>query len=229
MPQSDAITAVLARTDLFKELSCADLSACETAFRESRFAKGELPFARGDPGARLYLIADGRVRVAVVTDKGRELSFRHAAAGVLLGEIAALDGEPRSSDAVVLSPVTAYSLERGAFEQLYSTHGAVATSLIAFLCRRIRDTSGQLEAIALYPVEARLARFLLFALGNRQAAAGRRIPLELGFSQSELAQLLGANRPKVNAALSLFERAGAIGRTICDPVKLAQIAEGEEA
>lgn len=200
-------------------------------FRESRFAKGELLFARGDPGGHLYLIADGRVRVAVVTDEGGELSFRHAAAGDLLGEIAALDREPISSDIVALRPETACSFEREAFEQLYATHGAAATSLIAFLCRRIRDTRGQLEAIALCPVETRLARFLLLAIGNGQvlaigngqAAAGKRIPL------SELAQLLGANRPNVNAALGLLERAGAIGRTIYDTVKLTQIAQGEEA
>jgi len=53
--------------------------------------------------------------------------------------------------------------------------------------------------------------------------------LRLQFSQSELAQLLGANRPNVNAALGLLERAGAIGRTIYDTVKLTQIAQGEEA
>jgi hypothetical protein len=103
-------------------------------------------FGRGETGSRLFLIAEGRVRLAVMTDEGRELSFRHAVAGDILGE---------------------------------------------------------------------------------------RIPLELGFSQSELAQLLGASRPKVNAAMGLLESADAIKRTIdrifCDPEKLARLAKGNDA
>ena len=83
--------------------------------------------------------------------------------------------------------------------------------------------------IALYPVEVRLARFLLIALKGQSSQGGKRIPLELGFSQGELAQLLGASRPKVNLALGFLEEAGAIGRTpdrlFCDPAILARIAE----
>jgi CRP/FNR family cyclic AMP-dependent transcriptional regulator len=77
-------------------------------------------------------------------------------------------------------------------------------------------------------LHVRLARFLLFALGDRRAPPGKRIPLDLGFSQGELAQLLGASRPKVNSALGELESAGAIVRTLdrlfCDPDKLAEIA-----
>ena len=152
-------------------------------------------------------------------------------AGSIVGEIAALDGEPRSADAQALSDVLAYSLERNAFTTLCAAHPAILMALVRFLCRRVRDTSNQLEAIALYPIETRLARFLLVALGNRTTDPGKRIPLDLGFSPSGLAQLLGASQPKVNAALGLLEEMDAIKRTIdrvfCDPVKLAQIAQGD--
>jgi CRP/FNR family cyclic AMP-dependent transcriptional regulator len=232
MAKTETITPLLARTDLFNGLDAALLAACAAAFREIQFAKGEMLFGRGETGSRLYLIAEGRVRVAVVTDEGRELSFRHATSGDLVGEIAALDGGPRSADAAALSAVVAYSLERHALNELCATHPAISTALVKYLCRRIRDTSNQLEAIVFYPIEVRLARFLLVALGDRKAATGKRIPLDLGFSQSELAQLLGASRPKVNAALGLLENMDAIKRTIdrlfCDTEKLAQIAQGDD-
>jgi CRP/FNR family transcriptional regulator, cyclic AMP receptor protein len=232
MAKTEAIIPLLARTDLFRGLDAKYLTACAAAFREIAFAKGKTLFTRGDVGNRLYLIAEGRVRVAVVTDEGRELSFRHATTGDLVGEIAALDGGPRSADAMALTPVLAYSLERSALDELCATHAAITTALIVYLCRKIRDTSDQLEAIAFYPIEVRLARFLLVALGNRKAETGKRIPLDLGFSQGELAQLLGASRPKVNAALGWLENADAIKRTIdrvfCDPAKLAQIAQGDD-
>jgi len=233
MARIGSIIPLLAQTDLFKGLDAPHLATCAAAFHEISFSKGETLFVRGDVGSRLYLIAEGRVRLAIVTEEGRELSFRHATSGDLVGEIAALDGGPRSADALALSQVVAYGLERSALTELCAAHSAVMSALVRNLCRRIRDTSSQLEAIALHPIEVRLARFLLVALGERKAEPGKRIPLALGFSQTELAQLLGASRPKVNAALGWLEEQEAIKRTIdrlfCDPLKLAQIAQAEDA
>lgn len=110
---------------------------------------------------------------------------------------------------------------------------SLLSAVIAFLCRRQRETTSQLEGIALHPLDVRLARFLLLALGSRQAPPGKRLPLDLGFSQGELAQLLGASRSKVNIALGELESAGAIGRTLdrlfCDAVKLAEIVRRGDA
>jgi CRP/FNR family transcriptional regulator, cyclic AMP receptor protein len=118
MAKPASLIALLEQTDLFKGLESKYLIACAAAFREILFAKGEMLFARGEAGNRIYLIAAGRVRFAVVTDEGRELSFRHAIVGDLVGEIAALDGEPRSADALALNAVVAYSLERSALSEL---------------------------------------------------------------------------------------------------------------
>jgi CRP-like cAMP-binding protein len=218
---------------LFGGLSREDLDACVALFREVHFDKGAMVFARGDPGTHLYVVREGRVRLAITSEEGRELSFRHAVAGDLFGEIAALDGSARTADATALTPVATYALEREAFRDLWSRRPGISAGVVACLCRRLRDTSAQLGAIALHPLEARLARFLLVALGKPQPSPGKRVPLELGYSQGELAQLLGASRPKVNAALGALESAGAVKRTLdrlfCDPAKLADIARDRDA
>jgi CRP/FNR family transcriptional regulator, cyclic AMP receptor protein len=232
MSKLETISKLLSQTEIFAGLPDSDLQKCAGAFREAHFAKGEMLFARGDPGTGLYLIAEGRVRLAISSDEGRELSFRHASAGDLFGEIATLDGGPRTAEATALTAITAYALDRNMLRELMSQRPAIAIKLIEFLCKRVRETSSQLEAIALHPLHVRLARFLIFALGDRQAPAGKRVPLELGFSQGELALLLGATRPKVNEAFGVLEKAGAIGRTIdrifCDPAKLAEIARQDD-
>jgi CRP-like cAMP-binding protein len=225
----ETIARLLASTDLFKVLAADDLAACAAKFRVTRFAKGQILFGRGDPGTHLYVVAEGQVRLAIATSDGRELSFQIAAVGDLIGEIAVLDGGLRSAEATALTPVKTYALERNAFRELWSAHPGISNAVISFLCRRLRDVSDRLEAIALYPLEVRLARFLFVALAGRQAPPGRRVPLELGFTQSELAMLLGASRPKINLALGVLEKAGAVGRTsdrlFCDPAKLASIAQ----
>src|SRR4051794_38171137 len=205
----ERLLRLLAGTDLFKGLAAEDLADCAAKFREARFAKGQILFTRGDAGTHLYLVTEGQVRLAIGTSEGRELSFQIAVPGDLFGEIATLDGQPRSAEATALTPVSAYMLERSAFRDLWSTHAAIANSIIAFLCWRLRNASDRLETIALYPMEVRLARFLLVALGDRQAPPGRRVPLELGFSQSELALLPGASRPDVHGALGHLAEARA--------------------
>lgn len=232
MSEDGRLIELLAGTELFRTLATEDLAVCGASFRQARFDKGEMLFARGDPGTNLYVVSEGQVRLAIATSEGRELSFEIAGPGALFGEIALLDGWPRSAEATALIPTIAYALDRNEFHRLRSIRPAISDAVISFLCRRLRDISDKLESIALYPMDIRLARFLLTALGDRQAPPGRRVPFELKFSQSELALLLGASRPKINAALGTLESAGAIGRTadrlFCDRAKLALIAQRDD-
>lgn len=225
----DNLVSLLTRTELFGGLPPGVVAQVANRFHTVQFKRGHTIYARGDAGNTLYLISSGQIRFSVVSGDGRELSVRVAKGGEIIGEIAVLDRQPRTATAVAISAVSAYSLTRTELDQLLLREPQLARNAIDFLCHRLRDTTDQLELIALYPVEVRLARFLLVALKGQRSQSGKRIPLELGFSQGELAQLLGASRPKVNLALGFLEEAGAIGRTpdrlFCDPAILARIAE----
>ena len=78
--------------------------------RDARYRAGQSIFERGDPGNVMYLVLEGRVRLSVSTAEGRELSFTHAVAGDIFGEIAALDRSPRSANASALTDVRMKSL-----------------------------------------------------------------------------------------------------------------------
>src|SRR5262249_16488507 len=194
------VIAILRRRRLFGGLEPDDLAACAKAFTEKHLDKGQTLFLRGDPGTHLYLVEAGRIRLATSTANGRRLTFQHATEGDLFGEIAALDGKPRTADATAITEAKLLCLERVAFRELCAAPPEGAAGVVTFLSRRIRQMTPQFESVALEPLYIRLARFILSALGSHTAPPGRRIPLELGFSQSELSQLLGASRPKVNAA-----------------------------
>jgi CRP-like cAMP-binding protein len=226
---SEKVISLLSRTSLFGGLEADDLAACAVAFREKHFAKGQTLFLRGDPGTHLYVIETGRVRLAISSARGRRLTFQIAAGGDLFGEIAALDDKPRTADATALTDVTVHCLEQRQFREIWSTRPALAMRVVLFLCGRLRQMTNQIESVALEPVDVRLARFILSSLGAHSAPPGKRLPVELGFSQGELSQLLGASRPKVNAAIASLEKAGAVRRTLdrlfCDPAALARIAQ----
>ncbi len=213
---------------VFVGIAPQEARALLEAFRPVAYGAGETIFTQSDRGEFMLIVSTGRVRLSLVSEDGRELNLRHATTGHVLGEIAALDGGPRSATAVAIDAVTAMKLTRTELRALLRTHPALAERFLTWLCGRLRETTEQLEAIALHPLDVRLARFLLFALQGRTAPEGRRIALELGFSQGELAQFVGGSRPKVNIALGLLESAGAIKRTsdrlFCDPERLREIA-----
>jgi len=114
---------------------------------------------------------------------------------------------------------------------LIEANPKLAGAAIRFLCARLRETDQRLEAIALHRIEVRLARLILSALKSQPPAKGPKVKLDLGMSQSELALLIGASRPKVNIALTMLEEMGAIERAgtslMCDVGVLEGIADME--
>jgi CRP/FNR family transcriptional regulator, cyclic AMP receptor protein len=223
-----AVAELLAATGLYDALSPEALASCARDFVEQRFKAGATVFSRGDPGEQMFVVADGRVRLSVMSEDGRELSVRHAGPGALLGEIAVMDGGPRTADAIAMTDLRLHGVSRARLLAQAEAHPSVARGMIGLLCKRLRETTDQLEGIALHPIDVRLARFLLVALGDRKPEPGKRIPLDLAISQTEMAQLLGASRSKVNVALGALEKTGALKRTsdrlFLDPALLRDVA-----
>lgn len=230
MTTQTGITDLLASTKLFSDLGDDELAAIAKEMREVKFSSGQLIFSRGDEGRDVFLVAKGRVRLSVLTPEGRELSFAHAEPGDMFGEIAMIDGGARSADATAVGAVVAYSLSRGALQRLLDSKPSIVNAMLEFLCSRIREADQQLEAIALCPIEVRLARFFLTAARAKDPdMLESEVEVPFAMSQSELALLIGASRPKVNTAISLLESNGALKRgnkcIICNVDVLEDVAE----
>lgn len=230
MSKPDAVTTVLAQTRLFGLLADADREAVAKQMRPVNFDPGQVIFSRGDRGSEIYLVTEGRVRLSILTLEGRELSFTHASEGHVFGEIATLDGGSRTADATAVGRVRALTLSHAALHRLIATMPGVAEAMIKFLCTRLREADQQLESVALHSIEVRLARYLLsIARGGDPSGKAARVNIDLAMSQGELALLLGATRPKVNAALASLEASGAIARKdakiACEIEELQMIAQ----
>ena len=215
---------------LFQGLPDAVLADIDAAATAQRWAAGKVIFQRGDAGEWLVALKSGRVRLSLITQAGRELTLRHAEPGDTLGELALFDQDPRSADATAVLDTTGYVLARRSYEALASKYPKLTMGVARYLSRRLRETTEQLESIALYPLEARAARFLLFTLRQLNGLdLPSRATLRLEISQTELATVLGASRPKVNRALLALAEAGALIKGpdgwICDIPALQALAE----
>jgi CRP/FNR family transcriptional regulator, cyclic AMP receptor protein len=201
--------AQLRRIDLFASLSSDVLEGISRSVTRRHWTQGQQLFAKGDGIAReLFVILRGSVRLSMLSAAGRELSLRHIGAGEVLGEIAALSSSPRTATATAVSEVEALSVPADTLVRAVSTDPDTALAAMRFLCDRLRSTTEQLESVALYGLDARLARFLLGIAIKRDGRA----EVTLALTQEQLAEMIGASRPKVSQAIARLERDGAIFR-----------------
>ncbi len=227
------ITEALAGSPLFQGASPDAIAALARAATTSHWPSGTVIFQTGDPSDFLAVVTAGRIRLSIVTAAGRELVLRHAVPGDVLGEMGVLDHLPRSADATTAAPTEAVTIQRRVLDAAMAQHPDLATAVIRYLTRRLRETTYQLESVALYSLSGRLARYLLALLRHSH---GDDLPdhatLTLDLGQGEIAAILGASRPKLNRAFADLEDQSAITRkdksVTCDTGLLQEIADAGE-
>lgn len=193
----------LARLPLFQGVPEGALNRLAMAARPLRLAEGAVLFRRGDPGEGLVILLDGLVRLHVSTEAGRELTLGLVGPGEPIGEIALIDGGARSADATALTPLRGLLLRHADAAAIIAEDAAVAGALLRTLAARLRRTTEQTEAVGLRPLPARVATALV-QLAAADPSGLVRLP------QGQIAALVAATRPKVNAVLGDFRARGLI-------------------
>ena len=194
---------IIERNSLFRGLKPPTLEQVADLASRRAYKSGAVVFLRGDPGDSLYGVVTGRVRISASAPGGKEVFLNIMEPGDAFGEIALLDGQPRTAAATTLAPTELIVIQRDQFLALLQREPKLAVHLIELLCKRVRWTSEQMEDSSLLAAPARLAKRLL-SLVN---AHGRETPVgaELKLSQEELAQFLGLSRQIVNKHLQTWK------------------------
>ena len=194
--------ALLRLNPLFAGLDGEAIARIAALCTRRQLAAGEVLFVKGDEGDALYGIRRGQIRIATGTEAGKRLTLNVLGPGDLLGEIALLDGRPRTADAIAAEPTELFMVRRQDFLRLLEREPRIAVHLIELLCERVRWISERMEETALLPLEVRLAR--------RIRALAADFGTDLHISQEELGILLGVTRESVNRQLQQWRRQGII-------------------
>jgi CRP-like cAMP-binding protein len=198
-------------TPLFAGLSAAELDQIAAHAAERRFNAGEMLVRRGEPGSSMIVLVQGRLRVGATSAEGRELTIGLLGPGSVLGDMAVLDGKPRSADVVAMGAGLALILERGALLPFLLERPELLMRLIHMLCERLRRADAALEDLALASLAARLARVLLLLAAEHGADGPGGTVIRLHLSQSDLAAQVGATREGVNRQLRRWREDGIVG------------------
>ena len=200
----------LASISLFAPLSADEHIGLARLLQPRPFRAGQTIFMQGDPGNGLYIIQTGRVKIMVTSSAGKNLLISSLGPGDFFGELALLDGEPRSADALAREACQLLLLRRDDFLSFLQARPGVAIQLLAILSRRLRRTTQQMQDVAFSDVPTRLARVLL-ALAEAQGTPGPDgLTISRRVTQTELAEMIGATRESANKWLAAYEREGLI-------------------
>ena len=197
---------------LFGGLTDDEREALVARLRRRLHRKGSTVFLYGETGRDLYVIESGSVKICMTTADGKELTLAILGPGEFFGELALLDGEPRSSDAVIMEDSQLLLLERGEFIKFMEEHPSVAHRVIEVLSRRLRNNNELVQDAAFFDVAARLARVILRladSVGHQDADG---ITIAKRLTQTDLAGMIGTTRESVNKWLTFYERQGLVER-----------------
>jgi len=187
-----------------------------TLFKQARVVRLEPQqtlFVAGDPGDSCALVDEGLLKVHVISPSGGERILAILGPGALVGELAMIDGAPRSASVSALKETTLRVVTRAAFDAITDQDPNVYRHVTAVLARRLRDIDDALTAVSFLPLKGRTARALLsLADAFGKDVGGGRILIHQKVSQSDIAAMAGIARENVSRILQDWTRQGVLSR-----------------
>lgn len=199
---------LLVRSPLFSQLAPTELDKIAALLRRRRYRADEPVFREGDPGTALYIVDTGEIRILLGGADGKEVVLSLLGSGEFFGELALLDGEPRSADAVATVPTELLILPRDDFLRLLREVPAVAVNMLAALSRRFRRTDRLVHDAAFSDVRTRVTRLLIELAETRGRPGPAGVTIGPHLTQGELASMVGATRESINKCLRSYAAQG---------------------
>ena len=214
---------------LFDGISPSDMREMEKITRMEEVRKRQPLYLPGDPSNNVYLLKQGRVKIANTAPNGKEVTFDILEPGEVFGELEVLEGSPRSTSAEALDDALICVIPRKDFDQYLAMHPNVTVKLTKLIGLRLKRIQSRVEDLVFRDVPARLAH-LLSELGRSEGVAGQQgVRLKVKLTHQEMANLIGCSRETVSTIMGQFRDQELIkmeGRTITllKPAALSQLA-----
>lgn len=206
------VPVFLRQVPLFRRLAEAQLEALASLAMERHFTKGEMIILAEAEGDALFVIEQGQVKVSLIHEDGREVILSFLGPGEVFGELALLDGKPRSATVIATAPTSLLVLRRADFLRLLLGTPQIAVSLLEELAERLRRTDQQMEGLALFNVASRISKTLLRLALERGVEVAEGYALEAPPTHQQLANMTGSTRETVSRVLKQLESQGYIAR-----------------
>jgi len=197
-PPSSGKLSVLRKHPIFCDLEPGALDQLCRYAKYTTFKRGAMIAAKGDTGNNLFAVLSGTVKISSSSPDGRNAILNLIGPGEIFGEIAVLDGAPRSADAIANTNCELYIIDRRDFLPFVRSQPALAMKFIELLCARLRWTSQQVEQVILRNLPGRLANALIGLTEKRKLDSANRT---IAITQQEVSEMVGMTRESINKQL----------------------------
>ena len=204
----EGVQDTLARAGIFQGVDPDAVSALIGEMETVTFPRGTIIFDEGEPGDRLYIIVEGKVKLARHAPDGRENLLSVMGPSDMFGELSIFDPGPRTSSAVCVTDVTAATMDSTMLRTWIDSHPEISQQLLRVLARRLCRTNASLADLIFTDVPGRVAKTLLQLANRFGTHEGGALRVNHDLTQEEIAQLVGASRETVNKALATFAHRG---------------------
>jgi CRP/FNR family cyclic AMP-dependent transcriptional regulator len=210
-PEASMDERELLRTvPIFAELTDDDIASLARLTARKRYPKDTVVFFENEEGDTFFMILEGRIKVTILGDDGREIILSVLGPGDFFGEMALLDNEPRSATAIAVEETELLSLQRVDFQSVLTDNRSIVSALIKVLTSRLRRANHQISTLALLDVYGRVARVIVdMAREEGKRLKDGRIAFRRATHQ-EIANRIGTTRETVTRMLKDLERQGLI-------------------
>src|SRR6185436_18434114 len=192
---------LLRTVPIFSELSDDDIERMAKLAVRRRYPKDTVVFFENEEGDFFFNIIDGRIKVTIIGDDGREVILSVLGPGDFFGEMALLDNEPRSASAIAAEETQLLCLHRTDFQTVLTDNRSITSALIKILSARLRHANHQISTLALLDVYGRVARVIVdMAREEGRRLKDGRIAFRRATHQ-EIANRIGTTRETVTRML----------------------------
>lgn len=207
--RKDDTRNLLADIELFGGLTATQLDWIAQRAHRRVFEAGHNVMTIDQPGEAVYIILHGTVKIHIEQGE-RDVIISIMGAGDVLGEMSLIDSIGRSASAVTLEDSLMLWMDKATFNTILDNFSPVARNLVRILSARIRFLDQLIQALATLDVNGRVARQLL-AFGEKFGhEKDGKTQIRIALTQSDIADLVGASRKRVNQAMVLFKEQGLI-------------------
>ncbi|HUR75154.1 MAG TPA: Crp/Fnr family transcriptional regulator [Sporichthya sp.] len=199
---------VIRRAPLFSALDDEASEALKRSMAEVNLGRGQVLFREGDAGDKLYVVAEGKVKLGRTSTDGRENLLAILGPGEMFGELSLFDPGPRTATATAVTDTQIFALGHSDLTTWVSGRPEVALSLLKQISSRLRRTNEVIGDLVFSDVPGRVAKALLDLSSRFGVESEDGVHVGHDLTQEELAQLVGASRETVNKALADFAGRG---------------------
>lgn len=197
---------MLKEIPIFSGLSDLEFEKLEKVAVLKTFPKNTILFSEGDQSDSFYVILSGKVNVGINDEEGREVILSILGEGEYFGEMALMDGEPRSAFVMTKEPTQLLIVSKKDFQNLVGSNPEIIYNVLKGLLKRLREANKKIESLALMNVYGRVARLLIQLSETR----GDMTMIRDKLTHQEIANMVGASREMVSRVLKELSDQGYI-------------------